>query len=346
MYNPFMSKEAEQLLKAGGLFVSESGPVAPRTIEKPVLHKRIVWMEGQEGKIAQFPHQPDFPAKAAFSWGNDAMKQMMLSSEMYTQLVKGDSHRTENAIYRFLQEAGLNPERSETTRVAPFIKRRGGGSSEVLEITPDVQLAHKETITDDGAQNLATGADIIYTRMLEVPLVVMPADCPSAVIMGYDKRQKPVLAVAHWGRDEVESLSPAKSIGLMQSLGCDARNLQILLTPGISPENYYIRAEDVEGLLPNLKRWGEHAEKASIPNPQNSWQKTTIDVVKLDILGRIVEQIQDFGVSGPQIHAYDVDTYAQAAEGHTYSHRYAAVSRSKKYDGRFILAAQLTRNVS
>lgn len=336
-----MSKETEQLVKAGALFVAEVGSVEPRTIEKPVLHKRIVWMEGREGKIAKFPDQPDFPAQAAFSWGTEAMKRLMLSSEIYTQLEKGEPHRTENAIHNFLQEACLNPERSETTRIAPFFKRRGGFPPEVLEITPEVQISHKERIASEGAVNLATGADIIYTRMPHRPLVVMPADCPSAVIMGYDTFQKPVLAVAHWGRDEVENLSPAKSIGLMQSLGCDARSLQILLTPGISPDNYYIRAEDVEGLLPNVERWGEHAEKASIPNPERSWQGR-IDVVKLDILGRIIEQIQDFGISGPQIHAYEVNTYREAARGHTYSHRYATVSRDKKYDGRFILAAQLT----
>ncbi|MFI5265587.1 MAG: laccase domain-containing protein [Candidatus Levyibacteriota bacterium] len=321
-------------------------PVKPERFQPQALSE-IAWLGGKEEQVAVFPILNGLPVSAGFSWGAQAYN-LMLSSQALQQLQDGSPRKTEATIKYLLGSTQLLKVESrpiDTVRIAPHMKRgKPNNQPEVLEITDGIMEKHREDVLEhfedsDFPQNLATGADFVFTRMTGVALVVMPADCPSAVIYAKDKYGRDIVGVSHWGRDEVENLSPAKTIACLRAEGCAAKDIIVALSPGISKDNYFIQQRDVDRLLPNLGRWGDRAEPRRVVE-RARWGDEE-ERVYLDLAGRITDQVQDFLVPGSNIEIYNVDTYEAAKKGIAPSFRFATTHKSPSRDGRIIITAQL-----
>ncbi|MEK7186329.1 MAG: laccase domain-containing protein [Patescibacteria group bacterium] len=138
----------------------------------------------------------------------------------------------------------------------------------------------------------------------------------------------PILGLAHWGRDQLDRKFGKDAIDYLSGQGCDPRDIKIAIAPGIGPENYYIQEADMDRVIRNPREWGSNIEKRG-------------NKFHLNLLGYLLEQLDEAGVNGKNIEAYGVDTYEAAERGEAFSYRYSVATGQPNRNGRMIIAAQL-----
>jgi copper oxidase (laccase) domain-containing protein len=159
-----------------------------------------------------------------------------------------------------------------------------------------------------------------------------PGDCPCVIIFAKDKKKQPILGLIHLGRQQTDARLAAKAIEYLKKQKILMSDIFVAICPGISQKNYFIPVNKQVKDLPNASMWSNHKEISTIAGEERMY---------LDLSGYVVEQLLMSGVWAEHIELYDVDTYAAAEKGESFSHRYATVTHNLEKDGRFLLAASL-----
>lgn len=286
---------------------------------EPVILKEIVY---QEEGIARFPSLDGLPIKANFSWGRTMgnMQELVESSPLVAR------ERT----YDFLRRAGMAfPPRAVC--FSPAIKN----SPEIAVITQgslDHLNSKIDAVPGEKHPDVAElGSNLMYTKMKDMTFMIKPGDCAVAVLYVPSDRGN-VLGVAHWGRDQLDKRLAEKAINHLSKQGFDPSSIKVAIAPGLGPKNHYIQEADLGKHIRDLWKWVDYV-----------WFEEFEDERRyhLDLLGYLLAQLSDAGVTGENIEAYGVDTFEAAKNGDAYSYRYSVATGQPNRNGRMIIAAQL-----
>lgn len=143
-------------------------------------------------------------------------------------------------------------------------------------------------------------AEALITNSQDIGLFILTADCfPVAY---YDTVQK-VIALAHLGWKPAGKHLAGKVVERMQdAFGCDPRDIQVCVGPGIHPESYRYDRPHQKGLpewIPYLK---------SVPETHE---------FSIDLLGFVTNQLRDAGIAEENLEVVGIDT---AVNQNFYSH--------------------------
>lgn len=298
----------------------QDGIIKKDTVDfKPRILEEILY---QQENIARFPLLEDLPVKCGFSWGKE-------SGNMQELIEPANPLNARGRTYAFLHRMDMSlPPRAIC--FSPVIK----DAPEILEITPDVVSDYESSVRsdpDEPLQEMQIGANLMYTRLNDVTLMVKPGDCAVAVLYA-STQSSPILGVAHWGRDQLDKGLAEDAIGHLKEQGCDPKEIKIAISPGLSPEYHYIQEADLRKHIRNLWKWTGNFRFEEFEGERR---------YHLDLLGYLLDQLRDSGVSGSNIEAYGVDTYKAAERGESFSYRYSVATGQPHRNGRIIIAAQL-----
>lgn len=282
---------------------------------------QIQYLPGFENRIGFFPKLEgleDKPLVTRFSYGKDAPNM----SAVFFDSSKGESEITgERNVRDFLDSQGL-------TNYPDVIQVQGKFEGTELQI----EEVSKETLKD---KNKVVG-NVVFTRDPEITLIIKPADCPVAVIYCKDKNGNPLVAIDHSGADAVNAGLTRQGLWYLQDeLGVDLSKTQIVVSPGVTRDNFYITNEPERrgnGIVE--RNWGEFITPKQIDDPSEKRY--------VDILSAFEMQALQAGVKPENIQAYRVDTYNDAAKGVAYSRRYSD-EHNGQHPGGQIVAVQLKR---
>lgn len=284
----------------------------------------IKYLPGFEDRVGYFPKLESLPGRpllARFSYGKDAPNM----SSVFFDSSKGESEITgERNVKDFLESQGL-------TNYPDVIQVQGKFEGTELQIE-EVSL---ETLED---KNKVVG-NVVFTRDPRVTLIIKPADCPVAVIYCKDKNGNPLVAIDHNGADAINAGLTRQGLWYLQDeLGVDLSQAQIVVSPGVSKDNFYITNEPerrgngiVErnwGPSITLKQTDDHSEKRYV-----------------DILSAFEMQAIQAGIKPENIQAYKMDTYEDAAKGIAFSRRYSDEHNGERPGGQLV-AVQLSPNLA
>ncbi len=202
----------------------------------------------------------------------------------------------------------------------------------VLQINPQNVIymlpEHKDNIAivtkeDECSEDIPCDCLITKTKR---PLAVLPADCPCMVIVGKDKKEEDVIALVHVGRKGIDLGLAKKAISFIKSnYGCKEESIYIGIIPNIAQVHYEVEKEILTNPL-----W----DKFSIPSKNDG-------KVYLDLLGCLLEQLDESNILKDHIICYKVDTYESAQNGECFSHRLATYGNHPEMQGRIIFAVKL-----
>ncbi len=273
------------------------------------VHRDVVF---QQPGIACFPLLQHLPLAAGFSWGKDASNM-----SFGTQFEKVNAVKANNT---FLQSLSM-----PTLSSAVLIDPNEAHTSEIQEISFSMLASNTHP--------LVTGTNILFTRDPGVSLLVHPGDCPCAVLFAKDTKGQSILGLLHLGRFQTDMQLPKRASIYVESCFASLDTVSIGICPGISQKNYFIPVSSQEKDLPYAEKWGTYISLE---------KRNGKDVYALDLQGYIVHQFIQSGILPEHIEVYDVDTFASAEKGESFSHRYATSVHDPQKDGRFLIAARLS----
>lgn len=226
-----------------------------------------------------------------------------------------------------------NDKEAVTNRVTAFLTKL---EMEPIEGTVNMSPEHGVNIidiTDEtfiGIGNNKIGAslkcDAFFTTMVDLPLVVKPADCTVSIIYAESEKGEKILGMVHAGRLGLDLQFPIKAMDhLLKYYKVIFSTVIIGIIPTITKKRYYIR--QLKELL-KPEGWAGYVEERE-------------GVFYLDFVGYLLNQYMSIGIKSSQIQAYDVDTYEATLRGETFSHRYWREMDQKIPNGRMIVSAKL-----
>lgn len=198
-----------------------------------------------------------------------------------------------------------------------------------------------QEITDPNqtGEVILTPAEGLFTTLRNTPLIHKPADCPTAIILAQNTKER-ALGIVHLGRPQVNKQVTEKIIDhLVQNYTVKPEDIIVGITPSIGPKHYYLKLKDQEKKqLIDQKYWGRFAWKDKLDGET---------IVRIDILGKILSILDDKGIPDKNIEAYghgsNVDTFDLAAHHPplSFSHRFATFTNQPQRNGRIMVVAQL-----
>lgn len=279
----------------------------------------VEFIPGFENKVGFFPKLENLdgqPVLARFSYGKDASNM----SSVFFDSNKGESSVTGERNTRDFLES------QEFVNYSNVIQVQGkfeGTEAQIEEVDLD-------TLKD---KNKVVG-NMIYTRDPNITLIIKPADCPVAVIYCKDKEGNPLVAIDHSGADACNAGITRQGLWyLRDQLGVDLSEAIIVVSPGVSKDNFYITNEpDRRGNGIVERNWGDFISPRQTDDPSEKRY--------VDILSAFEMQAIQAGVLPSNIQSYRVDTYKDAAERRAFSRRYSAEHNGERPGGQ-IVAVQL-----
>lgn len=204
-----------------------------------------------------------------------------------------------------------------------------------IESTVNIAAEHGEIITDiteeilESTQNTNIGrslkCDAMFTKIINLPLTIKPADCTVSIIYGVSGIGENILGLVHAGRRGLDLQLPYKAIGhMIDKYKCDIKSIKIGITPTITIQNHFIR----------------NISELNYPEHWNGFTRERDGLIYLDFIGQILSQYSSIGLTSDQVQLYNVDTYEAAKDGETFSHRYWQMNPTYT-KGRMLVAAQL-----
>lgn len=260
--------------------------------------------------IGYFPLLKD-RIKHLFTWG--------LASQNMSKIVGPDKENAWERVKKVLGLVGM-----ETPGHTMLINPNGYAKKQILEISKNIFEGNTEN------EEAQTYSNFVYTSSSEVAIMVKPGDCPVAIISA-TFNGKPLIGLLHAGRNQLDIQLPKNAIQHLVGLGCNSEEIFIGITPSISKDNYYISNKDI-GLLKNYKKW-EERKRLSI--------NTIKQTIHLDLLGFLIDQLLEAGISPGNIEAYSIDTLFAAKRGEGFSQRYASYTKKSENNGRYLVAVQI-----
>ena len=255
--------------------------------------------------IAIFPLLSALPIVHGFSWGEEAPNM----SEAYS-----DPNLVEIRVSGFLKTLGANAS-SIVVKINPNnnpLKDRN-----VMEITKKLL---KRKFTDSG--EVEVYANTIFTKLKDVVLTVKPADCAICILYFENELREKFVGLIHCSAKETDELLPRKTIEyLKKNYLVDPATIKIGITPAISKEYFYVNPGEI-----SEDNWNGFMQKKN-------------DLIFLDIIGNVRNQLEGSGIQAKNIQYFDVDTFASALVGKTFSHRMAEDLGLP--NGRYIVAVGL-----
>jgi copper oxidase (laccase) domain-containing protein len=302
-----------------------------RRVDTPRLLTEVRFVD-RERNIAGFGERfAGKPVEGAFSWG----KGVQNMAESYAHLHKEDRETVRDRRAKFLTYAGL----PSLPHAVLFSATRRYGSPSMIEVTEATLTPPADNgivLLDNGPVETVLGSDFMYTTE-QLTLFVLPADCITSIMYAEGSRG-PIVGLLHTGHQQIAEGLPTKAINrLVEAYDVDPKEIIIGISPGLSPENYFFQASDIEK-LGKFSEWEEHLTKVS-SHPQDNDGNGGYQV---DALGRVLAMYQEAGLAMHNITAHDpnnIDTYSSAARGEAFSHRFASVTQNP--NGRHIVAAAL-----
>jgi copper oxidase (laccase) domain-containing protein len=166
--------------------------------------------------------------------------------------------------------------------------------------------------------------DAVFTKLPNVTLTVKPADCTTAIV--FCKKQN-IVGLIHSGRRGVEAFFPQKSINhLIDHYGCEVCDICIGIVPHLFKENRQF--ENIDDL--DKEVWKGFVEKKG-----GYFYPAETELA--------IKQYQDSGILDKNFFVYDVDTFAAASKGKTFSFKYHLEMKrqgKKVPEGRFMVAVR------
>lgn len=257
--------------------------------------------------IATLPLFKKLPVIHGFSWGEEAPNM----SEAYS-----DPNIIEIRVSSFLQALGINPT-SIVVRINP--NQNPFNDPDTMEITKELL---KRKLTDAGEIEVASNA--IFTKLTDLVLTVKPADCAICILYFENKLKEKFVGLIHCSAKETDKLLPKETIEYLKAnYMVEPNAIKVGITPAISKEYFYVGPNEIQEV-----NWKNFMEKRN-------------GLLFLDIVGNVIFQLGKAGILSENIQYFDIDTFASALVGKTFSHRMAR--DLKLPNGRYIVAAGLKK---
>lgn len=150
-----------------------------------------------------------------------------------------------------------------------------------------------------------------FTRLPLVPFYALSSDCSWSFLYGMDGEGARVAGLVHAGRYEAERGMARQAVEhLIRYYGSDPSGLHAAVMPSLEPSRHSIRSHDIGHVIADREVW----RHCSTVDSQGR--------LLLDQRGLIVDQFINAGVPADQIEVAMPGSYALAAAGHGFSHRY------------------------
>lgn len=281
-------------------------------IETNVEPLRLTRMEYQAPGLGFFPLLAG-RVRHLITWGPDAQNMSARIGPDREHAIE----RTQHAMAR-VGMVGLN----RTMIIVPVDQRE----TQILEITASMFEGRRR-----GSSNIETQANFIYTTNQNVALAVKAADCTVSIMHTTLPDGKPLAALLHGGRDQLDIRLAYQAIERLIALGCKPEDILVGVTPSIDAANYYVQVENSD-LLRGFDGWKERGRLR---------ENESEGRIYLDTLGYLTDQLIEAGVTIDHIQPYGIDTLSAAEQGEGFSQRRATYTGNPNNNGRFLVAAQL-----
>jgi len=212
--------------------------------------------------------------------------------------------------------------------------------SPILDITADLII--KASVSRNERKDAIVNTEVEAMITTEsVALIAKLADCYPMVIYGKTSSGKPILALLHLSRDQIDNLLIEKVVRHLSDpdiYGCRPEKMNVGIFPGMGyPYSTITAGDEDKYLTPGV--WDGFME------PHDS------GIVKLNPLGNIFFQLKKMGIRDNLVEAYgdsdEVDTFAMAGTNppQAFSHRYSTHTSQPERDGRNLVVVQLPLNL-
>ncbi len=226
----------------------------------------------------------------------------------------------------------LNPKglRGARNEMEKLLKENLTDGSQVLTMSPlhtdQIKFVKKEDLNalrdDENGIGKFIECDAIITDYDKLILCVKPGDCTITVGYAWNKTAKYTFLI-HAGRKgltlNIIGLTIQK---LINEFDINPENIIVSVTPSLFENNY-------------LLYWGDDHMKSV----WNKFHEKINDRIYLKSLELLKCQLKNSGVLDGKIEIYEVDTYNEAKNGNSFSHRYS--TENNLMDGRFLTFTKL-----
>ncbi|MCA9392193.1 polyphenol oxidase family protein [candidate division WWE3 bacterium] len=248
-----------------------------------------------------------------FSWGKDAGNMSFTFGSVSEVLKRQQTFFNDLSLGRVRDCVTLIPEHQDR----------------IVDLTSELKDSLKVTAVGAGIK-----ADAIFTHLKDQTLVVKPADCTTALIYAIDSEGREVIGIVHSGWRGVDAELPKKSIQhLIDVYRVRPEDIRLSILPHIFKEH---RTQETIDTYKNLEKYGQFMEKKG-------------ELWHFDECGCALSQYQDTGVLDENIEIYNIDTYAEAEKGNTFSQKLEVNQKRQGIEpniGRFIAVIMMTKNQS
>lgn len=199
------------------------------------------------------------------------------------------------------------------------------GSRAVMIPEHKSSIAHIDLKSVANVATLHVTCDCLITALPNITLVVKPADCPVSIIVPNKNHARRFVAVLHSGRAGLDARLPYNAVQHIASeFHISPQELVIGVAPCITVKHHFIRS------LLELKH----------PELWTGCIQQREGLFFLDFSLMLEKQYLLAGVLPENIMMHDVDTFAAASRGESFSHRFWQMN-SGHANGRFLVAAEL-----
>lgn len=285
----------------------------------PKIRREIIYLPGQEEKVAIFESLQNLPIVHAFSWGKES------GNMAYAYAEKDGEETVGERITGFLAAVGIEYGNDANTK-----GKFEGTHLQTEEVTFDDLKIQPETTIE---------ANFIYTKDPRILLSIKPADCDVSILYAKDKDGQDLVGIVHSSALSTNAGLPRYAIDyLVEEEGVDVSTIRIGIAPGISSDHYglndepdVIKNKTIDKVVVE-RNWKQHIA----PKDPNLGDEQLRSV---DITGATIMQFIEAGVMPSHIEAYDLDTYESALSGVSFSNRYS--KETGKPQGRYMIAVKL-----
>jgi copper oxidase (laccase) domain-containing protein len=271
-----------------------------------VKYSKLNYLIDEE--VAFFPRLTGI--KHGFSWGR--------KSENMSYSFGENTGEVHSRIIKFLSHVGMSPIEKSVTMYAEH-------SDGIFILTKEnlATLKIKESFKNSGYD--AT-CDAILTTEPGITLIAKPGDCAISIIQAVSRSGVKIAGLVHTGTKGMLKRLASKTILMLQTdFDCDAKDIKVGITPSIRPESYFAHDRSKFGDL-NLDEWQDLVEIKE-------------GKFHIDILGSLIKEYIQAGITDENIFAYDIDTFESSKAKEGFSHSYSF--NNNENHGRFIVAVEL-----
>lgn len=253
--------------------------------------------------IAHFPLLSNASVQHGFSWGS----QINMAYKWDV-----DPESVTERIEIFLATLGMQPNTNALV-IEAYADR------EIFDATPE----SIPMLENRGTRGTFTAAHAVFTDMAGIPVTVKPGDCLATICYGVNYKG-PVVGIIHAGRREINAGLPYDALThFLERYKVEQDSVLLGITPGLGKINHTLTRDQLSTL--DTAFWQRYLDENG-------------DTINVNSLGLLLEQFRKL-VKPEAIQAYDVDTYAEALKGKTFSHRYSSITGQQ--NGRYLAAIQI-----